>query len=188
MSKTACRVVQARERTNKQGSHEMARLTPQEKEFLDVFLHEATTTPFFSGPYLLGVPPGGWGDRARLGPRCRRRAAAPLAEPRHGSAPRPGNQTRLGAEAPARPCRPLLTLTLIDQAAVPAAAIAPRQRHGPDAVRWVRERPWSAPRRQPELRRRVRHDLQTPTDAVVILQVSRMEPVGPLESSHRDSL
>ena len=28
----------------------MAILTPQEKEFLDVFLHEATTSPFFSGP------------------------------------------------------------------------------------------------------------------------------------------
>jgi hypothetical protein len=25
-------------------------LTPQEKEFLDVFLHEATTAPFFQGP------------------------------------------------------------------------------------------------------------------------------------------
>jgi hypothetical protein len=25
-------------------------LTPEEKEFLDVFLHEATTSPFFSGP------------------------------------------------------------------------------------------------------------------------------------------
>ena len=25
-------------------------LTPQEKEFLDVFLHEATTSPFFHGP------------------------------------------------------------------------------------------------------------------------------------------
>ena len=25
-------------------------LTPQEKEFLDVFLHEATTEPFFRGP------------------------------------------------------------------------------------------------------------------------------------------
>ena len=25
-------------------------LTPQEKDFLDVFLHEATTEPFFSGP------------------------------------------------------------------------------------------------------------------------------------------
>ena len=35
-------------------------LTPAEKEFLDVFLHEATTSPFFSGPatkalYALGV-------------------------------------------------------------------------------------------------------------------------------------
>src|SRR5437899_2421152 len=25
-------------------------LTPQEKEFLDVFLHEATNSPFFEGP------------------------------------------------------------------------------------------------------------------------------------------
>jgi hypothetical protein len=25
-------------------------LTPQEKEFLDVYLHEATTSPFFNGP------------------------------------------------------------------------------------------------------------------------------------------
>ena len=25
-------------------------LTPAEKEFLDVFLHEATTSPFFNGP------------------------------------------------------------------------------------------------------------------------------------------
>jgi hypothetical protein len=25
-------------------------LTPQEREFLDVFLHEATTSPFFRGP------------------------------------------------------------------------------------------------------------------------------------------
>src|SRR2546430_454377 len=35
-------------------------LTPAEKEFLDVFLHEATTSPFFSGPatkalYAIGV-------------------------------------------------------------------------------------------------------------------------------------
>jgi hypothetical protein len=35
-------------------------LTPAEREFLDVFLHEATTSPFFSGPatkalYALGV-------------------------------------------------------------------------------------------------------------------------------------
>ena len=35
-------------------------LTPQEKEFLDVFLHEATTSPFFNGPatkalYGIGV-------------------------------------------------------------------------------------------------------------------------------------
>jgi hypothetical protein len=28
----------------------MAILTPKEKEFLDVFLHEATTAPFFNGP------------------------------------------------------------------------------------------------------------------------------------------
>lgn len=28
----------------------MAILTQEEKEFLDVFLHEATTSPFFSGP------------------------------------------------------------------------------------------------------------------------------------------
>lgn len=28
----------------------MAMLTPQEKDFLDVFLHEATTSPFFRGP------------------------------------------------------------------------------------------------------------------------------------------
>ncbi len=28
----------------------MSILTLQEKEFLDVFLHEATTSPFFSGP------------------------------------------------------------------------------------------------------------------------------------------
>jgi hypothetical protein len=28
----------------------MSILTPQEKEFLDVFLHEATTPPFFNGP------------------------------------------------------------------------------------------------------------------------------------------
>ena len=38
----------------------MTILTPAEKEFLDVFLHEATTSPFFSGPatkalYALGV-------------------------------------------------------------------------------------------------------------------------------------
>src|SRR5437899_12504119 len=35
-------------------------LTPQEREFLDVFLHEATTSPFFKGPatkalYAIGV-------------------------------------------------------------------------------------------------------------------------------------
>ena len=28
----------------------MTTLTPEEKEFLDVFLHEATTSPFFNGP------------------------------------------------------------------------------------------------------------------------------------------
>jgi len=28
----------------------MAILTPKEREFLDVFLHEATTSPFFKGP------------------------------------------------------------------------------------------------------------------------------------------
>jgi hypothetical protein len=38
----------------------MAILTPTEKAFLDVFLHEATTSPFFQGPatkalYALGV-------------------------------------------------------------------------------------------------------------------------------------
>jgi hypothetical protein len=38
----------------------MTILTPQEKEFLDVFLHEATTSPFFNGPatkalYGIGV-------------------------------------------------------------------------------------------------------------------------------------
>ena len=38
----------------------MAILTPEEKEFLDVFLHEATTSPFFNGPatkalYAIGV-------------------------------------------------------------------------------------------------------------------------------------
>jgi hypothetical protein len=38
----------------------MAILTPEEKEFLDVFLHEATTSPFFNGPatkalYGIGV-------------------------------------------------------------------------------------------------------------------------------------
>jgi hypothetical protein len=38
----------------------MTILTPAEKEFLEVFLHEATTSPFFSGPatkalYALGV-------------------------------------------------------------------------------------------------------------------------------------
>src|SRR5205823_12329045 len=38
----------------------MTILTPAEKQFLDVFLHESTTSPFFSGPatkalYALGV-------------------------------------------------------------------------------------------------------------------------------------
>jgi hypothetical protein len=38
----------------------MTILTPAEKEFLDVFLHEATTSPFFNGPatkalYAIGV-------------------------------------------------------------------------------------------------------------------------------------
>ena len=38
----------------------MAILTPEEKDFLDVFLHEATTAPFFNGPatkalYAIGV-------------------------------------------------------------------------------------------------------------------------------------
>src|SRR5947209_9238328 len=38
----------------------MTTLTPQEKEFLDVFLHEATASPFFNGPatkalYAIGV-------------------------------------------------------------------------------------------------------------------------------------
>jgi hypothetical protein len=38
----------------------MSILTLQEKEFLDVFLHEATTSPFFKGPatkalYAIGV-------------------------------------------------------------------------------------------------------------------------------------
>ena len=38
----------------------MAILTPEEKEFLEVFLHEATTSPFFNGPatkalYAIGV-------------------------------------------------------------------------------------------------------------------------------------
>jgi hypothetical protein len=28
----------------------MTMLAPEEKEFLDVFLHEATTSPFFKGP------------------------------------------------------------------------------------------------------------------------------------------
>jgi hypothetical protein len=38
----------------------MTILTPEEKQFLDVFLHEATTSPFFNGPatkalYAIGV-------------------------------------------------------------------------------------------------------------------------------------
>ncbi len=38
----------------------MAILTPAERDFLDVFLHEATTSPFFEGPatkalYAIGV-------------------------------------------------------------------------------------------------------------------------------------
>ncbi len=38
----------------------MTILKPEEKEFLDVFLHEATTSPFFRGPatkalYAIGV-------------------------------------------------------------------------------------------------------------------------------------
>jgi hypothetical protein len=38
----------------------MAILTQKEKDFLDVFLHEATTSPFFNGPatkalYAIGV-------------------------------------------------------------------------------------------------------------------------------------
>ena len=38
----------------------MTILIPKEKEFLDVFLHEATTSPFFNGPatkalYAIGV-------------------------------------------------------------------------------------------------------------------------------------
>jgi hypothetical protein len=42
----------------------MSILSPQEKEFLDVFLHEATTSPFFRGPaskalFAIGV---GYGD------------------------------------------------------------------------------------------------------------------------------
>ena len=42
------------------GAVKMAILTPEEKEFLDVFLHEATTSPFFDGPatkalYAIGV-------------------------------------------------------------------------------------------------------------------------------------
>ena len=42
------------------GAVKMAILTPEEKAFLDVFLHEATTSPFFNGPatkalYAIGV-------------------------------------------------------------------------------------------------------------------------------------
>ncbi len=41
----------------------MTILTPEEKEFLDVFLHEATTSPFFKGPaskalFAIGVEYG----------------------------------------------------------------------------------------------------------------------------------
>src|SRR5947199_6670357 len=32
------------------GAVTMTILTPEEKDFLDVFLHEATTSPFFTGP------------------------------------------------------------------------------------------------------------------------------------------
>ncbi len=50
-----------RERESKAtGAVTMTILTPGEKEFLDVFLHEATTSPFFKGPatqalYAIGV-------------------------------------------------------------------------------------------------------------------------------------
>src|SRR5439155_10371647 len=50
-----------REREGKAtGALTMPILTPEEKEFLDVFLHEATTSPFFRGPatkalYAIGV-------------------------------------------------------------------------------------------------------------------------------------
>jgi len=42
------------------GAVKMTILTPEEKEFLEVFLHEATTSPFFNGPatkalYAIGV-------------------------------------------------------------------------------------------------------------------------------------
>jgi len=48
------------EKAKKQGAVTMTILTPEEKEFLDVFLHEATTSPFFDGPatkalYAIGV-------------------------------------------------------------------------------------------------------------------------------------
>jgi hypothetical protein len=69
----------------------MAILTPEEKEFLDVFLHEATTSPFFKGPataalHKIGVEYGdlsylawaydrdvprtsfGWGHAAEVAP------------------------------------------------------------------------------------------------------------------------
>src|SRR5947208_669940 len=40
-----------RQRASKEtGAVTMTILTPEEKEFLDVFLHEATTSPFFNGP------------------------------------------------------------------------------------------------------------------------------------------
>ena len=47
-------------RKQETGTVTMAILTPEEKEFLDVFLHEATTSPFFNGPatkalYGIGV-------------------------------------------------------------------------------------------------------------------------------------
>ena len=49
------------ERESKEtGAVTMPILNPEEKEFLDVFLHEATTSPFFNGPatkvlYAIGV-------------------------------------------------------------------------------------------------------------------------------------
>src|SRR5262249_46065844 len=47
-------------KSKESGALKMNILTQQEKEFLDVFLHEATTSPFFSGPatkalYGIGV-------------------------------------------------------------------------------------------------------------------------------------
>ena len=49
-----------RTRKPRDRGRKMAILTPEEKEFLDVFLHEATTSPFFNGPatkalYAIGV-------------------------------------------------------------------------------------------------------------------------------------